>query len=146
MCKQNNSTDAGLHHKPSSVIRVCKMGTLSLWRLEDIGMVYKRVKLVDVSGIDDGYLALLCNSELRLCGWRRHRVGVSKVFVRFERQLHITLIVGIMWLLHEIVLCNKAPQGSVTVLGHVLLHVRKEDGNFEQLITFRGIAQINGEE
>jgi len=110
MCKQNNRTDAGLQLTSLHLSSVYnEISTLSFWRLEDIGMVYKRMEFVNVIRIDDGYLALHNHGELRLCGRRRRRVGISKVFVRFEGQLHITFVVGIMWLLHQVVLCNKTP-------------------------------------
>jgi len=110
MCKQNNRTDAGLQLTSLHLSSVYnKISTLSFGRLEDIGVIYERVKPVNVIGIDDGYLALHSNGKLRLCGRRRHRVGISKVFVRFKGQLHIPLIIGIMWLLHQIVLRNKTP-------------------------------------
>jgi hypothetical protein len=123
-----------------------KISTLSFGRLEDIGVIYEGVKSIDVSGIDDGYLALHGNGELRLGRRRRYRIGVGEVFVRFEGKFHIAFVVGIVWLLHEVVLCDEAPKRSVTVLCHVFLYVCEEDGNFEQLITFCGVAQIDAEE
>jgi hypothetical protein len=102
---------------------------------------------VNVSGINNSYLALHGNGELWLRGRWRHRVGIRKIFVRFERQLHIALIVSIMMrLITDVMLCYETPEGSVTMLSHMFLYMCKKDGNFEQLVTLCGIAQIDGKE